>query len=171
MADVVTMSPRCDAIVRTCARYMARRAHHSLTLDDLLQEGRMALWVAMLTGKVDAIADDEHRSRYVAARALGAMRDANRKAWNQMPLTVTSLDDGDHAPHAIVAGGVSPERAAQLQQAMQRLATRGSAQIAECVERLGAGADARDVAIAMHVAPSRISALKNEARHLVARCL
>jgi len=165
----VTIPAAHDGIVRTCARYMARRAHHSLAFDDLVQEGRLAVWIATLGGKVDAIADDEHRSSYVAARALGAMRDANRRAWNQMPATVTPLDD-DQAFHTPVASS-SPERAAQLQQAMQRLMSRGSAQVAECVVRLATGAPAQDVATAMHVSPSRISALKNEARHLVACCL
>jgi DNA-directed RNA polymerase specialized sigma24 family protein len=158
------MDERTD-ILRRCAWRASRGLSPGLTRDDLLQEGRLALWLAERDGRVPT--DPKHAHAYLARRALGAMQDANRCAWRQQPPTVGELTPDTPTREACE----QPDTIAQMRQVIARIATHGSEQLKRCVELLCTGADPQDAARALHVSESRISQLRAQARSIASHCL
>jgi RNA polymerase sigma factor (sigma-70 family) len=152
------MPPDDEAIIAGCARRFWRGLSPGLTRDDLMQEGRIAIWLAERAGRVPA--DHEHRVRYIRARALGAMRDANRRAWRQLPMAVDELDE--EKPQA--AGDAQPDAILQLRQLIAHFARRGSARVKECVDLCASGCTGDEIATRMGISRSRVSQLQHEAR-------
>lgn len=151
--------PTDEALIAQCAGRSWRGRSPGLTRDDMLQEGRIAVWLATREGRIPA--EPEHRRHYVLRRALGAMRDANRRAWRQQPMQADELDDND-APDT-----AGPEARLQLRQLIALLTRRASPCVRRCVELLAEGCDDAEVAAAMHVSPSRVSQMRKQARRLV----
>lgn len=156
------MQPDDEAIIAACARRFWRGLSPGLTRDDLMQEGRIALWVAQQLGRVPEEAD--HRRRYVIARVTGAMRDANRRAWRQQPMGVDELDDARH--HAETTGA-GPDAILQMREFIGHIAAR-SPGLRRCLEALADGMAVGEVAASLGVSPSRISQLRREARRTAA---
>lgn len=151
--------PTDEALIAQCAGRSWRGRSHGLTRDDMLQEGRIAVWMAAREGRIPA--EPEHRRHYVLRRALGAMRDANRSAWRQHPLEVGELGDNDSPDTA------SPEARLQLRQLIALLTRRAPPCVLRCVELLAEGNDDAEVAAAMHVSASRVSQMRKQAREIV----
>ena len=147
-------------LIAQCASRAYLGRSPGLTRDDMLQEGRLAIWLAAREGRIPA--DPEHRRRYVQRRALGAMRDANRRDWRQQPIEAVELADND-APDT-----ASPEARVQMRQLIGLLMRRASPRVSRCVELLAEGCDDAEVAATMRVSPSRVSQLRKEARQIVA---
>lgn len=151
-------------ILRMCAWRASRGLSPGLTRDDMLQEGRLALWLAERDGRVPA--DPLHASHYLARRVLGAMQDANRAAWRQQPPTVNELTpdtptrDSPEAPDAV----------AQMHEALERIVSRGTAQLVRCLELLADGQDDASASRALGVSKSRISQLRQQARRIADHC-
>jgi RNA polymerase sigma factor (sigma-70 family) len=154
-----------DQIIRACAWRVRRYASPGLDRDDVLQEGRIAMWQARQAGRVPA--DAVHAERYLLRRVRGAMIDAHRAEWRQRPPSVSTLDDGEEQ-----VGGVSPQQpdaAAQARQALARVIERGSSRMLECLAGL-IGADAAEVARELGIDASRVSQLRQQARRIAAPC-
>lgn len=149
-----------DAIVCRCVRFTHRGRSAGLTHDDMLQEGRLAIWLASREGRIPD--EPEHRRRYVRRRALGAMRDANRSAWRQQPMHVDELTDADAAHTA------GPDAIAQMRELIGLLTRRATPAVARCIELLATGLDDAQVAGEMRISRSRVSQLRKDARRLVA---
>jgi RNA polymerase sigma factor (sigma-70 family) len=150
-----------DALIRRCVSYVYRGLSPSLTRDDLLQEGRIAIWLADRDGRIPS--DPLHRRRYIRRRAIGAMVDANRQAWRQQPIDVCELGDEHHAESAD-----RPDLSLQLRQLLEHLTHTATERTLECIELLAEGRSAVEVAGVMGVDPSRVSQLRREAKRLVA---
>lgn len=168
------ITPADEKIIGRCAWIAGRHASPGMTRDDMLQEGRAALFIARRNGLLPA--DDLHRARYIARRVLGAMLDANSAAWRQQPFGLVELNDdddddgGERAGPQVVDEVDGPDRICEIRQAVARLLRRGSKQLIECVTLLGEGHDIKAVALVLGVDASRVSHLKADARRLVARC-
>lgn len=157
--------PDEEAILRRCAWRAAKGLAHGLTRDDLLQEGRIAIWLARTAGRIPR-GDEAHASRYIAQRAYGAMVDASRQAWSQRPITVDEL-----APeHEASDDSDRPDTRAQLAQAIEILARTGSSRVNECLGLVSSGSSYTEAARAMGITASRVSQLLHEARQILARC-
>lgn len=153
-------TPPDEVLIARCASRTYRGRSPGLTRDDMLQEGRLAVWLAGRDGRIPA--EPEHRRRYLLRRALGAMRDANRTAWRQQPMEADEYRDHD-APDT-----AGPEATLQLRELIALLARRASPRVARCIGLLAEGNDDAEVARAMGVSPSRVSQMRKEARRLVA---
>lgn len=151
-----------EKILRSCA--WRARPGLGLTRDDLLQEGRLALWLARSAGRVPS-GDDLHARRYLAQRAYGAMADASRTARGQWPAEVDELATEHEGL------GAGPDAQAQVRQAIERLVRKGSPKVRECISLLAGGSSRREAARAMGVSASRVSQILNEARAIVAHCV
>lgn len=154
-----------ESILSYCAWRVGRRTDPGIARDDLLQEGRLALWLADRDGRIPD--DPQHARNYVIRRALGAMRDADRAARRQYPHE--STDDDDEPRHEPVAPG-TPERAHQLRQVVARIARRGSEQLQQCVELLADGLTVAEVGAVLRVTETRVSQIRAEARRIAAPC-
>lgn len=153
-----------DEILRACAWRARRYASPGLERDDVLQEGRIALWLARKSGRIPE--DALHAERYLLRRVLGAMVDAYRTDWRQRPHNVDELTD-------LTPGEVAPERPdsqLQMRQAIERVITNGSAGVVRCFWMLVDGSKVSEVARDMHVSESRVSQLRRRARELAAPC-
>lgn len=152
--------PDEEAIVAMCARAASRGLSPGLAREDLLQEGRLAIWQARCEGRVPA--DAVHARRYLARRALGAMIDANRAAWKQLPLTVNEL--GDDTP--VQAVSAQPDTLLHLRQVLERVLARGAGRVGQCLELLARNYTQAQAARELGVSQSRISQLRRRARRI-----
>lgn len=153
-----------DEILRACAWRARRYASPGLERDDVLQEGRIALWLARESGRVPE--DALHARRYLLRRVLGAMVDAHRTDWRQRPHNVDELTDstpGEVAPE-------QPDSQLQMRQAVERVVANGSAGVVRCFWMLVDGSKVSDVARELHISESRVSQLRRRARELAAPC-
>lgn len=148
-----------EVLIARCASRAYLGRSPGLTRDDMLQEGRLAIWLAAREGRIPD--DPEHRRRYVQRRALGAMRDANRRDWRQQPIEACELGD-NHAPDT-----AGPEARLQMRELIGLLMRRASPRVCRCIELLAEGCDDAEVAAAMGVSPTRVSQLRKQARSLV----
>ena len=157
--------------VRRCAWLASRRLCPILSRDDLRQEGHLALMLAHRQGRLPA--DEMHAKHYVVRRALGAMVDANRKAWRHSLPSLQFLDDEESSSprHEPIDFSAAPERHAQIKQAIERIVLRGTPQLIDCLDRLADGTSCTEVAAAMQVDPARVSQLRKQARQIAAVCL
>lgn len=153
-----------DAAVRAAertVRRLMRGQYVGFDRDDLLQEGRLAAWLARSEGRMPA--EPEHARRYLARRTQGAMLDYGRAVRRQIPANALELtpeaDTRAHAPE--------PEARLRLRDAVARLATRGSAPLWVCIDMLASGAEGVEVAAHLGVSESRVSQLRREARAIV----
>ncbi len=123
---------------RCAARVLRECPHHALTVDDLLQEGRLAVLVAQRAGRIPA--GDSHRTGYLVLRASGAMRDARRRAGFREP-----FEDPPEAPDE---DAVDPERQALLSMHARRLLRRRDLPAAtqDVIARLLAGQSIQEIA-------------------------
>lgn len=157
--------PDEEAILRHCAWRARKGLANGLTRDDLLQEARLAIWLARTSGRIPQ-GDEAHARRYIAKRAYGAMVDASRQAWSQWPMTVDEL-----APeHEASDDSDRPDTRAQLTQALEILARTGSPRVNECIGLVSSGRNYTETARSMGITASRVSQLLHEARQILARC-
>lgn len=78
--------------VKQAAEYINKENFNSsLTKEDLFQEGCLAILIAIKENRVPE--DEPHRSSYIFVRAAGAMRDARRKARNDLILYESELPE------------------------------------------------------------------------------
>jgi len=148
------------AAERTVRRLM-RGQYVGFTRDDLLQEGRLAVWLARRDGRVPD--EPEHARRYLTRRTQGAMLDYGRAVRRQLPANALELtpetDLRAHTPE--------PEARLRLRDAVARLAARGSAPLWACIDLLASGTEPADVAAHLGVSESRVSQLRKRAREIV----
>jgi len=151
-----------EAIVRAAertVRRILRGQYIGYTRDDLLQEGRIAAWLARGAARVPD--EPEHARRYLARRTQGAMLDAVRATRRQLPaerLVEWSAEiDGRAQP-------AQPDARLLAREVVERLMRRATPRTIECVELLATGADAAAVAAAMRVSAARVSQYRAAAR-------
>jgi len=153
-----------DEILRACAWRARRFASPGLERCDVLQEGRIALWLARKSGRVPE--DALHAERYLLQRVLGAMLDAYRTDWRQRPSSVEELTDltpGETAPE-------QPDVVLQMRQAVGRVVDKGSVGVVRCLWMLAEGRQVSDIARELRVSESRVSQLRRQARELAHPC-
>jgi RNA polymerase sigma factor (sigma-70 family) len=153
-----------EKIIRLCAWRALRGLGPGLTRDDLLQEARVAIWLARSGGRVPQ--DEVHARRYLAQRAYGAMIDASRQAWSQWPPTVDELSPA----HESSDEGDQPDALAQMTEAMEHLGRIGSERARECFDLISHGSSCSEAAAIMGITTSRVSQLLHEARKIIAKC-
>lgn len=153
-----------DATVRAAertVRRLMRGQYVGFDREDLLQEGRLAAWLARSEGRMPA--EPEHARRYLARRTQGAMLDYGRAVRRQLPANALELtpetDLRAHTPE--------PEARLRLRDAVARLAARGSAPLWACIDLLASGTEPADVAAHLGVSESRVSQLRKRAREIV----
>lgn len=157
--------PSDEAIIRRCAWRARRGIGPGLTRDDLLQEARIALWLARAAGRVPQ-GDELHAARYLAKRAYGAMIDASRAAWGQWPIAAEELSE----LHDVSDDSDRPDTRAQLAQALEQMGRRCSARVSQCIALIASGSSHDEVAAEMGVTASRVSQLLHEARRHIVQC-
>jgi RNA polymerase sigma factor (sigma-70 family) len=153
-----------EKIIRLCAWRALRGLGPGLTRDDLLQEARVAIWLARSGGRVPQ--DEVHARRYLAQRAYGAMIDASRQAWSQWPPTVDELSPAHEASEQ----NDLPDAQAQLNEAMEYLGRVGSKRVNECFDLVSRGNTCIETAAIMGITASGVSKLLHEARKIIAKC-
>lgn len=151
-----------DKIVARSARIARQYLHTSLTPDDLIQEG----WLAILEAQRDGRVPDDlaHRERYVSVLTLGAMIDACRAARVRWPVGMVELDDGHDE-----AGHDSTERTVQVRQAVQRFEAKATPSMLAVVRKLAEGLTTVEAARALGVSHSAAWQALAKARALLAR--
>lgn len=148
-----------DSTVLAAERTVRRILHGmyvGYTRDDLLQEGRLAVWSARMENKVPD--EEEHAKRYLARRASGAMLDSVRAARRQIPKYEHEIGD--------IPFGVESDPTARLRMkdVIDLLLQKGSSTLVECVDMLASGSEPKEVAQSLRVSESRVSQLRREAR-------
>lgn len=137
-------------------RRILRGQYVGYTRDDLLQEGRLALWLARAGNKVPD--EPEHARRYLARRASGAMLDSVRAARRQIPKYEKD------AQELMIGSESDPTARLRMKDMIDRLVQKGSGTLLECVDMLVAGHEPKEVAQSLGVSESRVSQLRREAR-------
>lgn len=154
------ITPADDAIVSKAAWYVGRQGSHaSLTFDDLKQQARLVLL------RSDIPVEPLHRGRYVFQRAAGAMRDAIRSAYGDMPNGMVELLDDDRTAEC------GAERRMQWIEGIQRFERKATRQCRQAIELLADGMTPGEVAEKMQITPSRVSMLRLDARRLIEVCV
>lgn len=144
------------AAERTVRRLM-RGQYVGFDREDLLQEGRLAAWLARSEGRMPA--EPEHARRYLARRTQGAMLDYGRAVRRQIPANALELTpDTDLRAHA-----PEPEARLRLRDAVELLHRRCTPRVIECVELLATGLRQCDVAREMGVSESRVVQMRKHA--------
>ena len=155
--------PTDEVVIASCARRVWRGYVPGLTRDDLMQEGRIALWLAQQLGRVPE--EPEHRRRYIITRVTGAMRDAVGRAHRQLPM---ACGDGDCDAPPEPASAAAPDARMQMRQLVAFVTRRGSERMKQCLEMLADGIPCNEVADRMGVTPTRVGQWRREARSCAA---
>lgn len=156
-------APDDDAVLAAerTVRSILRGQYVGFTRDDLLQEGRLAAWLARQSGRVPA--EPEHARRYLARRTRGAMLDTIRRTGRQIPHGAVEWtpEMEAHAPTP------DPDARLRMHDAVARLLRRATVRTMECIERLASGDEPCEVAQAMGISEVRVSQLRSKARAAV----
>jgi RNA polymerase sigma factor (sigma-70 family) len=147
--------------VRQVAYAMRQKCGGFLDVDDLTQEGEIAVLEATRRGAVPE--DARHREAYLQARVRGAMIDAARRAHGHFDKSyqlMQPIGDFDTAGNAI-----DPERNLRACRAVKHLLDKSPRRHAQALKVLYNGGSTADAATALDVSSSRISHICVEARN------
>lgn len=147
--------------VRKVAQSMIRKTGYLLTVDDLVQEGELAILLAKRAGRIPE--DPLHAEKYLYTRVRGAMMDAARQMHGHFDGSY-SMMTGDLADHDAPSNTPSAERTLQARNAVQHLLRKSPRKHAQCFAIIAQGTADNDAGAAVGLSYIRVSQIKKAAR-------
>jgi RNA polymerase sigma factor (sigma-70 family) len=166
---VFTLSADDELWLRNLAWSMKRHVSHSIQIDDLLQEGRIAVWQVRAKDPSAPTSYLYTRARYnmldfVRTQAWGP-RGCDSSVWEMQSVDGwRTLDDDSRSAYEDIPHSDNPEALACLKQAFFKAYACMKPQVQEAFDLLLQGHTVEEMANYFDVSPSRISHLMVAAR-------
>lgn len=159
-------TPAEERLLRDCAWHVFRKGAAGLGIDDLVQEGRIALWLAKIQGRVPE--ESVHASRYKRQRVRGAMVDSADTAFRLRHKNMVSLDDEDR-PVELDGDYPDPSDGIRIRQLISTFMRRSNHQQQRWLALALEEKAGPEIADELGVTESRVSQIRKSAKALIAR--
>lgn len=155
-----------ERLFHDCAWSVFRRGAAGLDIDDLVQEGRIALWLAKEQGRIPE--EPVHAWRYKRQRVRGAMVDSADTAFRLRHKNMVSLDDEDR-PVELYGDYPDPSDGIKMRQLISTFMRRSNYQQQRWLALALEEKTGREIADELGVMESRVSQIRKSAKALIAR--